>query len=210
MSLKAVLSKTSIIVLIVGLFVGALTALSVRFFAYKPYQVHYHANFAVYINGQREQFKDPAYYQEVAVCSSTNDIKTVSQRAHMHENINSVVHVHDHVVTWGQFFEGIGWYVGPNFIQTKDGTMYTEDDTNKLHVIVNGQDYTGLSQITTMVIEDDARVLISYGDISPAELEQEYASVPKSAHHYDVSKDPASCSGTEKVTAKDRFKHLLN
>lgn len=59
---------------VAGIVLGALALLVIRFFTYSPPQVHYHANFAVYINGQREQFKGPQYYQEVAVCSSTNDI----------------------------------------------------------------------------------------------------------------------------------------
>src|SRR6185437_6056638 len=124
-----------------GLALGVLVILAIRFFTYKPVQVHYHANFAVYLNGQRQEFKGPQYYQEVAICSSTNDITIPQQRAHMHDNINSVVHVHDHAVTWGQFFENLGWYVGPNFIETDSGTLYTENDQDKLHILINGQDY---------------------------------------------------------------------
>jgi len=193
----------------VSLVLGALIILGIRFFTYKPDQVHYHANFAVYLNGVREQFKGPQYYQEVAICSSTNGITIPQQRAHMHDGINSVIHVHDHAVTWGQFFENLGWYVGPDFIETDNGTMYRTDDTNKLNIILNGQDYTGLTPITDMVIKDKARLLVSFGNIDNSTLQKEYKSVPATAAHYDAAKDPASCAGTEKVTAKDRFKHLL-
>jgi hypothetical protein len=198
-----------------GLVVGALVVLAVRFFTYSPEQVHYHANFAVYINGRREQFKGSRYYQEVAVCS-TNKILTPLERTHMHDNVNDVVHVHDHAVTWGQFFENLGWYVGPDFIETADGKMYYNPATNNLHIILNGQDYSGLASITDRVIGDRDRLLVSYmqlTDDSAGELQQvlqkEYASVPSTAKHYDEAKDPASCAGSENVTLTDRLDHLF-
>lgn len=197
------------LMLIVGLVLGAVIILAIRFATYKPVQVHYHANFAVYLNGQRFAFKGPQYYQEVAVCSSTNDITLPQQRAHMHDNISSVVHVHDHAVTWGQFFENLGWYIGPNFIETDNGTMYVENDSSKLHVLINGQDYTDLTPITNMVIKDKSRLLVSFGDISDATLQQEYKSVPATAAHYDSTQDPSSCAGSEKVTVSDRLHHLF-
>lgn len=192
-----------------GLLLGVLIILAIRFATYKPDQIHYHANFAVYINGQRQEFKGPQYYQEVAICSATNGITIPQQRAHMHDNINSVVHVHDHAVTWGQFFENLGWYVGPNFIATDSGTLYTENNNDKLHILINNQDYTDLSPITNMVIKDKSRLLVSFGTISDPVLQQQYQTVPNTAATYDSTQDPASCSGSEKVTTKDRLHHLF-
>lgn len=192
-----------------GILLGALVILAIRFATYKPVQVHYHANFAVYINGQREEFKGPQYYQEVAVCSSTNDITLPQQRAHLHDNINSVIHVHDHAVTWGQLFENLGWYLGPDFIQKDDGTRYTADDTNKLNIVLNGQNYTGLQAMTNIVIKDRDRLLVSFGDMDQSALDKQFKSVPNTAKHYDEAKDPASCSGSEKVTTHDRLHHLF-
>ncbi|GAC1500300.1 MAG: hypothetical protein NVS1B10_03760 [Candidatus Saccharimonadales bacterium] len=166
----------------------------IRFFTYSPEHVHYHANFAVYIDGQRQEFKGSQYYQEVAICSATTAISLPQQRAHMHDNINSVIHVHDHAVTWGQFFENFGWYVGDNFIKT-GVAMYSADSTKKLHVLIDGQDYTDLTPITNMLIKDKSKVLISFGAIDDATLQQEFRTIPATAAMYDVSKDPASCSG---------------
>ena len=200
--------KNKWFVLAAGLLLGAVIILAIRFFTYAPPQTHYHANFAVYINGQREQFKDPFYYQEISACTVNGPIQP-AQRAHMHDNINSVIHVHDEGVTWGQFFENLNWYVGADFIQTRSGTLYKAGDTAKLHVILNGQDYTGLAPITNQVIGDEDRLLVSFGDISQPTLDSEYKSVPATAHHYDITQDPASCAGSEKVTTSDRFKHLF-
>lgn len=192
-----------------GLLLGALIILAIRFVTYHITATHYHANFAVYINGQREQFKDPTYYQEVTACSVNGPIKP-EQRAHMHDGINSVVHVHDDGVTWGQFFENLGWYVGPDFLQTRSGTMYKAGGDNKLHITLNGDDFTGLAPISDQVIGDRDRLLVSFGNLSDSQLQQEYKSVPSTAKHYDESKDPASCAGQmQKVTIGDRFKHLF-
>src|SRR5665647_713896 len=106
-------ARTKWFLFVGGLLLGALTILTVRFVTYQPVSVHYHANFALYLNGQREAFKGQQYYQEVTTCSSTGGIAVPQQRAHMHDNANGLVHVEDHVVTWGQFFENLGWYVGP-------------------------------------------------------------------------------------------------
>jgi len=194
---------------ILGLALGALVILAVRFATYMPERVHYHANFAVYLNGQQYTFDKPVYYQPVSICSSDKGITIPQQRAHMHDNKGGVVHVHDHAVTWGQLFENLGWYVGPDFVETDDGTMYKASGDAKLHILLNDQDYTDLSPITDMVITDKARLLVSFGTIDDATLQQEYKTVANSAAHYDTSKDPASCASAESVTLRERLHHLL-
>jgi len=203
------LFKNRYILLAIGLVLGALVVLGIRFATYHVDTTHYHANFALYINGERETFNNPTYYQEVTACTVNGPIQP-EQRAHMHDNINSVVHVHDDGVTWGQFFENLGWYVGPDFVQTRSGTMYKANEDSKLHVILNGTDLTDLAPITDQVIGDDDRLLLSFGNMSNSDLQKEFAAVPSTAHHYDISKDPASCSGQmQKVTLSDRLHHLF-
>ena len=192
----------------IGLLLSALIILGIRFFTYAPAATHYHANFAVYINGKREEFKSPLYYQEIAACTAHGPIQP-AQRAHMHDDINSVIHVHDEGVTWDQFFENIGWYLGPNFIQDNQQHMYVESDNNKLNLVLNGQNLTDLTSLSNVVIKDQDRLLVSFGNIDSSTLDKEYKSVPATAHHYDITKDPASCAGSESVTTSDRFKHLL-
>lgn len=191
------------------LVIGAAIILGIRFVTYKPDDVHYHANFALYINGQHEMFQGAQYYTEVAMCTESTAMTPVG-RAHMHNNVNNVVHVEDHAVTWGQFFTNIGWTLGPNFIQTPDNTMYVENGNQKLNIILNGQDYTDLGSMANNVIKDQDKLLISYGDESEAVLMQQYKAIPSTAHHYDVTKDPASCSGGHStVTVHDRLTHLF-
>ncbi len=203
------LLKTKWAFLIIGVVVGALVILGIRFATYNVKTTHYHANFAVYLNGKREEFKGPQYYQEIAACTVHGAIQP-AQRAHMHDNINSVIHVHDDGVTWSQFFDNLGWSIGPNFIQTDDQKMYIENGDNKLNIELNGQNLTDLTSIANQVIKDRDRMLISYGNISDKTLATEYNSVPTTAKHYDETPDPASCSGQmEKVSISDRLHHLF-
>ena len=195
--------------LLVGVLLGTFAVLAIRFATYDPPHVHYHANFAVYLNGQRDEFKGAQYYQEVAICSAKNGITIPQQRAHMHDNINSVIHVHDHATTWGQFFENLGWEVGPDFVQTDDGTMYLASDASKLHIIINGQDYTDLTPITNTVIKDKDRLLVSFGDTDNSTLQQQFKTVPSTAAEVDQKTDPKSCSGHEVITVSERLHHLF-
>jgi hypothetical protein len=204
-----VIARARWLVFILGLLLGALIILGIRYFTYQPHSVHYHANFGVFINGERQQFKEPRFYQEVAVCSASHDITLPQQRAHMHENVNTVAHVHDSAVTWGQFFENLGWSIGSDFIVTDKGTKYFADDNNKLHIFINGEDYTDLTSISNRVIEDKSRLLVSFGDISDQTLQQQYKSVPATADKYNHDQDPGSCAGSHKVTPKDRLNNLF-
>jgi len=201
---KFITSKYAL--LAAGLVIGALVILVIRFATYKPDRTHYHANFAVYINGQREQFKGPTYYEETVACSAEEKI-TPAERAHMHNDINDVIHVHDHAVTWEQFFNNIGWSIGPDFISTR-GALYQNSGDSKLHIILNGQDLTGIA-ITNRTIGDLDKLLVSYGTDSASQLQQEYNAVPSTAKNYDKGTDPKSCAGTTAPTFHDRLTHLF-
>lgn len=194
---------------VVCLLLGAAVVLGIRFFTYKPETVHYHANFAVYLNGQQELFKDARYYTEVETCDASNTM-TPTGRVHMHDKVNNVIHVEDHAVTWGQFFQNLGWSLGPNYIVTRDGVMYEENGANKLNLILNGQNYTDFGGLQNTVINDQDKLLISFGNEDQATLQKQYAAIPSTAKKYDVTPDPASCSGSHAtVSASDRFKHLF-
>jgi hypothetical protein len=192
--------------LIYGLLLAFVVLLGIRFITYNPHKVHYHANFAVYINGQQELFKDPTYYEEVALCNTGS--MTPQARTHMHDEEAGVIHVHDDAVTWGQFFENLGWEIGPDFVHTRD-KLYVADDTNKLNVLLNGQNLTDVTNITNQVIHDRDRLLVSYGAIDQATLDHEYATVPNNAAEVDKKQDPASCAGADTVTLHDRLSHLF-
>ena len=197
-------SLTTWLVLVLGMAVGVLIYGGVRFATYsKPDQVHYHANFAVYVNGKQEQFKDPAYYQETEMCT-TSGAKTVAERAHMHDKVNNVVHVEDSAVTWGQFFENLGMSVGDTYVKTPEG-LNLDGGQGKVSYLLNGKPVIGIARTE---IRDNDRLLVSYGDGS-ADLMKQYETVPATAHNYDTNKDPGSCSGHNMPTMRDRLKYAF-
>lgn len=59
------INRSIAIALAAGFLLGAIWLVALRYVTYKNDAVHYHANFALYINGQREEFKSFTYYEEI-------------------------------------------------------------------------------------------------------------------------------------------------
>lgn len=190
-SVKSTLRIHKQALLLVGLgFLGGLLWLAaMRFILVQPAQTHYHANFAVYIQGEREQFDEFTYYEEVAACSSEYD-NNPRGRVHMHDEVNDVIHVHDKRVTYGQFFQNIGWSVGNGFIADRND-VYVADNEKGVNYILNGEE---VPNIASRVIESTDRLLVSYGQ-SGADLDAQFESVGTTAAEVNGKPDPASCGG---------------
>lgn len=65
----------------------------------RPYQVHHHANFAVFIDEKQWDFTKDIYMEEISRCNITTDVKP-EDRIHLHENKGNLVHVHMAASTW--------------------------------------------------------------------------------------------------------------
>ena len=65
----------------------------------RPYQVHYHANLAVFIEGKQWDFGRDIYMEETSRCNITTNVKP-QDRIHLHENKGDLVHVHMAAATW--------------------------------------------------------------------------------------------------------------
>lgn len=191
----------------IAFILGVLLILGVRFATYQPEEeVHYHANFAVYINGQREEFASPAYYVDLEESCATNQQISPHERAHMHDNVNNVAHVEDEAVTWGHFFQNIGWAVDGQFIKTQDRLLLA-DEQNNVTFVLNGKKVDGVNRL---VIGDEDKLLVDYGSTSEQDIQNQYKAIPASAHKYDITPDPASCgAGHTEPTFKDRLNHLF-
>jgi len=191
--------------LIVGIVVGMVGFMVFRMARAKSPFVHYHANFAVYINGQHQTFQGPGYYEEVTACNlhNANDVKS---RVHMHDNINHVIHVHANGVTWSDFFNNIGYTLGDNVLS--DGSSVYTDGQNGAHLtfILNGQPVTSIAD--TVIKSEDA-LLINYGTDSDQVILQRYQAIPKDAHYFNTHADPAACSGSDKFDWKARLKDAV-
>ncbi len=176
---------------LVGFATAAILILGIRAIRYKDPHTHYHANFAIYINGVREGLKDPSYYEEIASCSDED--KRPQHRAHLHDNVADVVHVHDKLVTWGALLANIRYGGGEEYLATPTKS-YQADDTHKMHFILNGKD---VSNVSNQIIGDKDRLLISYGSDDTAAVQKQFETVARTAATVDAQKDPAACSGSE-------------
>ncbi len=211
-SVRGVL-KSRVFIAAVCLLAGVFIVLAIRFMTYQtpsPEKVHYHANFAVYVNGQREQFSAPNYYEEVAQasCSLTSRPEdNPMSRVHMHDNINDVAHVEDHLVTWGNFFTVMGWGAGKNYLSTRSA-VYTPSDQAQLTYLLNGKE---VNDISNVIIGDQDKLLVNYGPQTQTEIQQEYGQIQNKAKAEDNSKDPVTCgsSAEVKTTFQDRITHLF-
>jgi hypothetical protein len=200
------LTKQVTLAAVIGIIIGATAILSLRYFAYSPERTHYHANFDIYINGRREAFKNPMYYEEEAggICS-LDTAMTPGERAHMHDNVGDVVHVEDHAVTWGQFFQNLRWTVNDKLIQTPNN-LYVTDEMHKITFLINGHE---IQDVTPETIHDKDRLLVDFGSMNDAMLQSEFKTVPTTAVTYDEGKDPASCMSNSQPAIRERMKHLL-
>ena len=196
-------------VLAFGLIVGAAVIFGIRFAMYEPETVHYHANFAVFINGRQEKFSGARYYEETDIMSaptcSTGTAGTPLERAHMHDGVYNVVHVEDHLVTWGNFFQNLGWGIGNNYLATTDSVLMP-DEANTLVFMLNGK---RVEDVSNTVIGDQDKLLVSFGTTSNDELQKEYDGIQNNALKYDQEQDPATCSGHKNITVTDRLRHLF-
>ena len=184
--------------------IGMLLAFMLRFTFVDSNAVHYHANFALYVNGVRDEFKSPTFYEEIAACSEGHgDPKS---RAHMHDNESDVIHVHDSAVTWGHFFSNISYSVSDKVLATDDGTFIDGADGKKLHFILNGKE---VSAIANRVVKSEDKLLVDYGSDDLATLSGRFGTISSSAHEHNTEPDPASCSGGTQESIKDRFKRTL-
>jgi len=182
--------KAVIGAIIGGVIAGALVLGTVRFIAANHDETHYHANIAVYINGVRQDFKGPQYYQEISAC---NEHASPLGRVHLHDENPGLVHVHDTVVTWADLFANIGWSLNDSMLfDGKQAYVSGQDET--LSFVLNGKP---VRSVANEIIGDKDRLLISYGTDDDATLQKQYDSVPTDAAKADVTADPSTCQGAE-------------
>lgn len=188
--------------LIVGVLVGFLLTGLVRFVATPDHETHYHANFAVFINGERVTFDGPQYFQEVSACDAQT---SPLGRTHMHDGNDHLVHVHAGVVTWSEFFANLGWSLNNSMLY--DGkTAYVAGQDGQLTFMLNGKP---TRSIANEVIGDQDRLLINFGSQDDADIEKEFSQVQSDALHADKTADPATCQGPERTSVWTRLRQAF-
>jgi hypothetical protein len=191
---------------VAGALLGVLGFGLYRFLSVDFEHTHYHANFAVYINGEKEQFEGFAYYEELTGCSLDTG-PYPRGRAHMHEPENGLVHLHDEAVTWGNFFENLGFSVGRNHVSTPTDT-YVKSDNLDITYVLNGE-VVSVSNIASKEIVDTDRLLVAVGADKSESLEFFESVVPANAAEFNESSDPGTCSSGENHGFTDRLREVF-
>ncbi len=204
MQLLRNISKQVVLVFMFGVVVGIVGLVAIRFFTLGNNDVHYHANFEIYINGSRDELKSPLFYEEEQSCNKvqSDDPKT---RVHMHQPDNSVVHIHDHAVTWGAFFDNLGYSVGDTYVQTPS-QLFVNSASNQLTLMLNGQT---VPSVANVVIKDQDTLLVNFGSEDSATIVQRAKAIPNEAKKHDEENDPATGSGGTPLTFKVRLQKAI-
>jgi hypothetical protein len=186
---------------------GIIVIGAVRFGAQDPPpSVHYHANWAVFVDGQRLDLSGNRYMEEVFQCAVDPLAQTPVTRVHMHENNQDVVHVHAPGVAWGHLLANLGFGIGDDYLYT-DSVHLQNDSVRTLKFVLNG---APIESIRNLQVKDKDRLLISYGSESiEAILATQYPQVASTAGEYDIKQDPASCSGTHEETMSERLRRAF-
>ncbi len=183
---------------------GAFWLFAIRFVTIKNNEVHYHANFAVFVEGKRLTFDSPLNYEELQSCGG-NDLDNPRTRTHMHQPDNDVVHVHDNAVTWGDFFANLGFVAGDSVFKT-DRKLYVDGQGVSINYLLNDQP---VKTIANRVISSEDALLVSIGGTDKQELQNQYSQIELTADEFNDSHDPATCSGGQEISLYDRLKKSI-
>ncbi len=132
--------------------------------------VHWHADFALYIRGERYDFN-----QERFVSDEEDEL---SENVHIHGERYNVVHVHLEGTTWREFFDSLGFELTDQCLTTPAGEQFCDSEAERLSFVLNG---VRLDAMAFQDITNIDRALISFGNESDEELMQQYAQVTDEA-----------------------------
>ena len=184
-------SRNQILAVVGAFLFGVFLLVALRFITYKDTSLHYHANFAVFVDNERLALDNFTFYEEVQSCSSDN-AGNPRTRVHMHDQVNNIAHVHDSGATWGHFFANIGMTAGDTLFKT-DKQTYVEGQNNvNIRYLLNDKE---VQTIANRTIESEDTLLISIGNPTDKKLQEQYSQINSNAKEYNQKPDPSSCSG---------------
>jgi hypothetical protein len=168
--------------------------------------VHYHANWAVFVDGERLDLTADRYMEDVFQCTLDPMQQRPEDRVHMHENNHDVVHVHAPGVTWGHFLANLGFGAGDDYLDTDRG-QFRADGGRTLKFVLNG---APTRSVRNLPIGARDRLLISFGPESPEEaIALQFTQVASDASRYDELSDPASCAGAVEEGLGERLRRAF-
>lgn len=196
-----------VLYVVVGILLGVVGLTAFRLaFAHPPEPTHFHANFALYVDGERVDLSGDEYMEDVTACAMGETVLPRA-RVHLHNNDPDVVHVHHEGVTWGHLFANLGMGVGKKYIANRDGAVLTEGGGRTLKFVLNGRPQFA---IHNELVRPGDRLLVSYGGESEAvAVRDQFPGVAADAKEFDTRDDPAGCAGAHQMTLWERIRHAF-
>jgi hypothetical protein len=183
--------------LLLGGLIGVLLLGATRLALLPPaeeHDTHYHANWAVFIRGERLDLSGERYMEDVFRCKANPNLVEPADRVHMHNGEQDVVHVHHEGVTWGHFLANLGFSLGDSHFFTDEHRL-ENDARENLKFILNGEP---VLSIRNRLIEDEDRLLISFGPEQISEvLGTQFSLVASNAGEYNLLPDPGGCGSAQ-------------
>jgi hypothetical protein len=138
-------------------------------------KIHYHAGFLVYVDGKLQDFSGDKY-MNIDFCSIPHKTETPEKiqigRAHLHDNVGDVVHIHRAGAVWGDLFTNM---------------HYAFPAGEPIAGYVNGQ---AVPDILNYPIKPYDSIIITVGDSSAVDLTK----MVSRNHILDVEKHSEGCS----------------
>jgi hypothetical protein len=194
-------------IFVLGAILGIVVLSALRFAGQPPlHAVHYHANWALFVDGERVDLTANRYMEDVFQCTMDPNHQRPEDRVHMHENNHDIIHVHAAGATWGHLMANLGFGLGDDYIEI-ERTTYRSDGDRTLKFILNGEQ---VRTIRNQVIGDRDRLLISYGPESAEEVvAAQFSAVAGDAGQYNLMPDPASCAGQHEESFGNRLRRAV-
>ncbi len=123
--------------------------------------VHWHADFALYIHGERYNFNQERFFSE--------EDDELSANVHLHKPWHEVVHVHREGTTWREFLGSLGFELTDSCLTLPEGERFCDSETERLSFILNGV------RVDAMAFQDITnidRALISFGPVCEDDCEE--------------------------------------
>ena len=184
--------------------IGVAWVLSLRFILADQQTTHYHADFAIYTYGQRDELANFSFYEETTQCALTAE-PTPQSRVHLHDQVATVVHVHDQAVTWGHLFANLGYSLSNDSLATLENRLQP-DQASRLRFVLNSQQ---VWHIANRVIGDQDVLLVDYSDDDYSALLERSGAIPNGAKQANEKNDPLACSGSRGESVLNRAKRTL-
>ena len=124
--------------------------------------IHTHQDFKVYIEGQEFDFSQRQY-------------QVREQYVHVEDGIGETIHVHATGVTTGVFFDSLGMKFTKECFTMGSGKEYCNEGDKTLKLYVNGKPNEELGDY---LMGDKDRFLVSYGNETEEEIQEQLASIP--------------------------------